>query len=60
MPGAQGSVPEGDCLSNLAFEAWWLATTNRWRTTSALHRGPTKPVLCSRIREHLEKPSIVN
>src|SRR5260221_14468478 len=38
----------------LALEAWWLATTNRWRTTPALHRGPTKPVLCSRIREHLE------
>src|ERR1700712_4030429 len=36
----------------LRSDAWWLATTNRWRTTPALHRSPTKPVLCSRIREH--------
>jgi len=49
---AKIGTPVGDCLSGLAPEAWWLATTNRWRTTMALHRGPTKPVLCSRIREH--------
>ena len=42
--------------SGLAPEAWWLATTSRWRTTPALHRSPTKPVLCSRIREHLKRP----
>jgi hypothetical protein len=42
---------EGDCLSSLALEAWWLATTSRWRTTPALHRSPTKPVPCSRIKE---------
>ena len=46
----------GDCRSILVsstrnFEVRWLATTNRWRTTPALHRSPTKPVLCSRIRE---------
>ena len=38
--------------SDIASDAWWLATTSRWRTTQALHRSPTKPVLCSRIREH--------
>src|SRR5207247_11094989 len=42
--------------SGLAPEAWWLATTSRWRTTMALHHSPTKPVLCSRIREHSEDP----
>jgi len=36
-----------------------LATTNRWRTTLALHQGPTKPALCSRIREHLKEPRII-
>src|ERR1043165_10273052 len=54
MPGL-GSDPVGDCLSSLALDAWWLATTSRWRTTPALHRSPTKPVLCSRFREHSEK-----
>src|SRR5437899_2999445 len=35
--------------------AWWLAATNRWRTTAPAHpqgcrRRPTMPVLCSRFR----------
>ena len=48
---AWNRVSVGDCLSSLALEAWWQATTCRWRTTPALHRSPTKPVLCSRIKE---------
>jgi len=40
----------------LAPEAWWLATTSRWRTTEALRLSPTKPVPCSRFREHCETP----
>jgi len=24
------------------LDAWWLATTNRWRTTPALHRSPNQ------------------
>ncbi|KDB52237.1 hypothetical protein X805_21450 [Sphaerotilus natans subsp. natans DSM 6575] len=49
----------GRLAPGLAPEAWWLATTSRWRTTGALHTGPTKPVLRSRVREHLKKPSRV-
>jgi hypothetical protein len=54
-----GQDAVGDCLSGAVKysdipEAWWLATTSRWRTTPALHQSPTKPVPCSRIREHLE------
>ena len=30
------------------------ATTSRWRTTPALHRSPTEPVLRSRIGERSE------
>src|SRR6185369_18006128 len=44
-----------DRLRTLRPKAWWLATTSRWRTTPALHRSPTKPVLCSRFREHLKR-----
>src|SRR5678815_2889014 len=54
-PG-RGCVSVDDCLPSGALDAWWLATTSRWRTTPALHRSPTKPVLCSRIREHCKAP----
>jgi len=53
-----GGTSSATGYSDLASDAWWLATTSRWRTTPALHRSPTKPVLCSRIREHLEAPHV--
>jgi len=52
----------GDWLSQAGnpvlggLKAWWLATTNRWRTTPALHRSPTKPVLLQSDQRTLGKP----
>ncbi|ASM76572.1 hypothetical protein VITFI_CDS0794 [Vitreoscilla filiformis] len=42
-----------------SVKAWWLATTNRWRTTSALHRSPTKPGSLQSDQRTLEKRRII-
>ena len=48
-----------DCPGTLRSQAWWLATTSRWRTTSPLQRRPTIPAFRSRFRKRSEARLVV-